>query len=157
MNLGKKLATLINAGLRGARPRRGQRRHAPEADPAGQIEAVRRALAEVEARERAVADQLQATEASAAEAAAQGDRETARRQQRLARELKAHLATQSTQTGQLQARLAALEEQLDQTRREAETRLAASGEAAETAGEPAAEPAADQDPSLDERKSRLSG
>lgn len=153
MNLGKKLAALINAGLRGARPRQGQRRHAPEADPAGQIEAVRQALAEVEARERAVADQLQATEASAAEAAAQGDRETARRQQRLARELKAHLATQSTQTGQLQARLAALEEQLDQTRRDAGERLAASSEAEETA----AEPAADQDPNLDERKSRLSG
>lgn len=157
MNLADKLKTLLSARLRSASPFKGQRRHPPPEDPGGQLAAIRQALAEVEAKEQAVADHLRAAETKAAEAAAEGDRETARAQQRLANELQAHLETQSTQAIKLQEKLAALETKLADTRREAQQRL----DTAQTALEaPAAgeedEAGDDEDADLSARKSRLS-
>lgn len=162
MNLGDKLRTLLSARLRSASPLKGKRRHPPPADPGDQLAAIRQALAEVEAKEQAVADQLRATEATATEAAAKGNREAEREQQRLANELKAHLETQSTQAIKLQEKLAALEEKLAQTRQEAQQRLAVSsttvGETSQSGSAPGvtAETGDDEDADLTARKSRLS-
>ena len=119
MSLGKKLATLINATLRGGLPQR-QRFRINEDDPDGQLKAIREALAAVEIQERAVAEKLKETETKLETALDEGDRDEVVNQRRLARELEAQLQTQSTEAITLSEKLAAIEAVLTEQRAEVE-------------------------------------
>lgn len=149
MNLGKKLATLINATLRSGFSRVGSRPEAPSAggDPAAdrnqQLEQVRQAIEAVAAQEAAVARKLATTRQQAQAAADRGDRQAEQAQNRLAAELEAHLKTQTTQSAALAQQLDTLQQALDSQ---------AGGPAA---AENPARPQDDED--LAGRKSRLSG
>ena len=170
MNLGKKFTTLINATLRGGLPRR-RKRHGRAADtPEAQLKAIREALAQVEAKEQEVVARLKEAQAKAAAAAESGKHSEATAQQRLARELEAHLQTQSTEAIALTQKLAAIEEHLAKEQQQAQTKIAAAQEtltkavggetqnSAESSPAPVENelPPANND-DLSARKSRLSG
>jgi chromosome segregation ATPase len=169
MGLGKKLATLIKATLRGglAGP---QRRPDFTGDPAAQLTAAQKALAEVQAKEQAVADQLQTVQDRLQTALDSGDREEVRRQQHLANQLEAHLKTQTAQAATLSGKLAEIESHLAQpepakTDQPAITTTGetttASSELVEADSPPTADAGASSDVAdaadLSDRKSRLSG
>lgn len=172
MNLGKKLTTLINAALRNGLPR-GSKSHDRAFDnPEEQLKAIREALAQVEAKEREVAVRLKETQARATAAAESGNRSEAMAQQRLARELEAHLQTQSTEAITLSQKLAAIEEHLAEANEHSQDKIAAAqepitkaksvGGKTETHTEGGSstvedEPPASEDNELTARKSRLSG
>ncbi|MFQ5578337.1 MAG: hypothetical protein ACE5G8_15250, partial [Anaerolineae bacterium] len=109
MNIGRKLTTLIKATLRGSLSGGRKQRPSHSGDPQAQLEALRQNLAQVEARERQVADLLKAAQAKAQDAAAGGNRREAAAQQHLAAELETHLQHQSTQAVTLTEKLQALE------------------------------------------------
>jgi chromosome segregation ATPase len=174
MHLGKKLSTLINATLRGGLPRGRRRFSATPGDPEAQLETVRRALADVEAKERAVADRLQETQDRLNEAIEQGDEAEVSAQRRLARELESHLQTQSTEALRLSEKLAVIEDRLAEELKRTTQKLADAQESvaqaaaggqeitSSAASQPlsqddtAEDTASDDDDDLAARKSRLS-
>lgn len=172
MNLGKKLTTLINAALRSGLPRGGKSHDRAFDNPEEQLKAIREALAQVEAKEREVAARLKETQARATAAAESDNRSEAMAQQRLARELEAHLQTQSTEAITLSRKLAAIEERLAEASEHSQDKIAAAQETitkAKTVGGKTEthteegpstvedEPPASEDDELTARKSRLSG
>ena len=172
MGLAKKLATLINATIRGGLPQR--RRHRIDADdPHGQLEAIRQALAEVERQEQIVADKLKETQLNVENAIAAGDQETVTAQRNLARKLETQLESQSTEAITLSEKLAVIEQTIAEQRQEATSTIAdadhvlnpANESLADSNPEPTHNQSAkstttattDDDAELADRKSRLSG
>ncbi|RME51696.1 MAG: hypothetical protein D6796_00360, partial [Caldilineae bacterium] len=132
MDIGRKLTTLLRATVRSAfTPSR--RKGGRGGDAESQVEAARRALAEVEAREQQIAALLKGARAKMEAAQAAGNHAEVQAQQRLIAELEAHLRTQSTDAVRLSERLKALEEALAE-KQAAERRRRAAEAAAETAG-----------------------
>ncbi len=128
MSLGKKLSTLINAALRGGLPRRRKRRRVASDDAEAQLKAIREALAEVEIKERQVAEQLKAARAKTKAAAESGTREEEVAQRRMADELETHLETQSTEATRLAQKLTEIENQLAEKREQVEDNIATAQE-----------------------------
>ncbi len=111
MDLMTKINTLINATVRsGLSPR--ERRSALDELEREQLEAIRRALAEVNAREQEMAGRVQAEQSQAEAAAQRGDLTEQRTHERRMAEIERHLNTEMTQAINLEAQLAALEEKL---------------------------------------------
>jgi len=136
MGFGKKLSTLINATLRGGfSGRRKRPRHVPD-DPESQLKAIRKALAEVELKERQVGDQLQATQTRLNQAIEGGDQAEVTAQRRLLHQLESHLKTQSTEAVRLAESLAVIEDHLATERREAAERIAAQPEVRDRSAPP---------------------
>jgi Fic family protein len=112
MDIGHKISTLIKATLRrGLSPSRKERKDT-SGDPKKQLEALRRDLARVEAKERQIAELLKAAQAKAQTAMENDDREEVMAQNRLAIELETHLQNESTQAVTLTEKLKKLEEKL---------------------------------------------
>ena len=111
MDILKKLETLLNATTRARLPRR-QRRSALDEFEQEQLSAIRQALAEVESRERDMAERLKTEQTQAAEAEQRGDRAEQRAHEQRAAELERHLQNESIQAINLEEKLAALEENL---------------------------------------------
>ncbi|MEM7034852.1 MAG: hypothetical protein AAF629_35250 [Chloroflexota bacterium] len=166
MSLGKKLATLINATLRGGLPQR-RRFQVDMDDPDGQLSAIREALQAVELQERNVAEKLKQTKANVDAAIDQGDQTEVDNQRRLIRELETQLETQSTEAITLSEQLAAIEAVLTEQRAAAKDKIAV---AEDHLSQPENAPAEDDvnhntdtrdtdnhDEELSARKSRLSG
>jgi len=171
MNLGKKLATLLNAAIRGSNPAAKAKGISSE-DPKTQLESLRQAMSDVEAKERQVAKLLEAAKVKARDAEESGSYKETAAQNRLVAELEAQLDSQSTQAISLTERLQQVEASLDAQQKEAKARAAAeekSIRAAEAEGNEQTQslaipqkstdqPTSDDDnPDLNARKSRLSG
>ncbi len=168
MGLGKKISTLLSARLRSSFSRKSKRRQPAQRDPESQLEAVRQALDEMEAREQEVAGQLKVAQSRAEEAAEKGDREEKRAQERLVAQLETHLETQSTQAIALSEQLTRLEENLTQEppadrQPPAQTTTRARTEGGKTEeishirrSRPADDTSSPSDDDLEARKSRLS-
>ena len=154
MSFARKLTTLINATVRGGLPQRQRRARVLPNDPEDQLTAIRKALAEVEAKERAVVERLKSTEAKAEAAVESGDQAEAAAQQKLARELEVHLKTQSTEAIQLSEKLEAIEAQIEETRSETHDRISTADEV--LSEDEQSEQPKSSDEELSERKSRLS-
>ncbi len=156
MNFSKKLSTLINATVRYglSMPKRKLRR--PKADPESDLDTLRRQLAEVEAKEREVADLLKVAQTETQSAREEGRATEAAARQRLVAELEAHLDTRSTQAIALSKKLKALQAAVETQRMAAEQ---AAGDGSAPASDSAVEdgpPAPPHKADLSARKSRLS-
>ena len=128
MSFGKKLSTLINATLRGGFPRRRKRRRAASDDAEAQLKAIREALAEVEVKERQVAEQLKAARAKTKAATESGNRAEEVAQRRMADELETHLETQSIEATHLAEKLTEIENRLAEEREQVEDNIATAQE-----------------------------
>ena len=175
MGLGKKLSTLINAVLRGGLPRPSRRHDDFAGDAELQLEAVRKALAEVQAKEQAVAEQLKAAQDRLQAAIENNDSAEIRRQRQLTNQLETHLTSQMTEAVVLSDRLAEIESVLTQQASASQppsatdasskqtTEASATPDARLADPDPASTPKEDEasntgdDTDLDSRKSRLSG
>ncbi|OQY30807.1 MAG: hypothetical protein B6243_09635 [Anaerolineaceae bacterium 4572_5.2] len=135
MNLGKKLATLLNAAIRGSHPAAKAKGVSSE-DPKTQLESLHQAMSDVEDKERQVADLLKAAKTKAKLAEESGNHSEVSAQNRLIAELETHLERQSAQA-------ISLTEKLQQA-----------GPVQQTPSAARQTPSADD---LDARKSRLSG
>jgi secreted Zn-dependent insulinase-like peptidase len=170
MGLIEKINTLLNATLRsGLSPR--ERRSALDELEREQLEAIRRALAEVTAREREMVGRIQSEQAQAEAAAQRGDTAEQQAHQRRIVEIERRLHTEMTQAIDLEATLAALEEKLALAKEAVEKEAQKAADRDEAAskildmaptGSPAAStPAKPQvagdDSDLAARKSRLAG
>jgi hypothetical protein len=172
MDLMEKINTLLNAAVNAKLPHR-ERRSALEQLEQEQLAAIRQALAEVELRERNMAERLKTEQSKAVEAAQSGDQVEQRAHEKRAAELEYYLRNESTQAINLEEKLAALEEKLalakeavEKEARKAKSRdeeaskvlgMAPATPAATTSAPPVIKPEfADDDPELAARKSRLS-
>ncbi len=135
MDLGKKLTTLLKATIRGPRPAK-QKGASYDDDPTTRLESLRKAMSDVEAKERQVANLLKAAKTKAKLAEESGNQSEVSAQNRLIAELETHLERQSAQAVSLTQKLQQAEAALD--------------------APPAAHQSAPDD-DLDARKSRLSG
>ena len=161
MGLGKKLSTLINATLRGGFSGRRRRYRPAKGDPQAQLQAIQEALAEVEVKERQMADRLQETRANLEAAIDRGDREEAASQRRLAATLEAQLKTQSTEAVHLAEKLSVVEASLTEKKATAEKDDTPSAVTAQDLNDqpPASDPSHASPPvdnELSARKNRLS-
>ena len=111
MDILKKVELLINATTRAKLPRRSRHSILDEQEEQLLTE-VRRAVADVQAQERALAEKLKAEQNQAQEAAHRGDLATQQTHQRRAIELERQLEQESIQAINLEEKLAALEEKL---------------------------------------------
>lgn len=111
MDLLKKVETLLNAAARARLPHRERRSLLDEQEEA-LLAKIRQALADVEAQERVLYQQLQTEEEQAAEAARRGDRPNQQAHERRAAELERHLEAEGIRAIDLEEKLAALEEKL---------------------------------------------
>lgn len=177
MDLMEKINTLLNAAVNAKLPHR-ERRSALEQLEQEQLAAIRQALAEVELRERNMAERLKTEQAKVVEAAQSGDQAEQRTHEKRAAELEYYLRNESTQAINLEEKLAALEEKLalakEAVEKEARKAKARDEEASKVLGMAPAAPAASQttpattappaikpefagdDPEVAARKSRLS-
>lgn len=177
MDLMEKINTLLNAAVNAKLPHR-ERRSALEQLEQEQLAAIRQALAEVELRERNMAERLKTEQAKAVEAAQSGDQAEQRAHEKRAAELEYYLRNESTQAINLEEKLAALEEKLalakEAVEKEARKAKARDEEASKVLGIPSVAPAtsstpaattppppiksefAGDDPEIAARKSRLS-
>lgn len=111
MDILKKVELLINATARAKLPRRS--RHSILDEQEEQLLAeVRRAVADVQAQEQALAEKLKTEQNQAREAAQRGDLANQQTHQRRAIELERQLEQESIQAINLEEKLAALEEKL---------------------------------------------
>ena len=126
MDLIEKINTLLNATINAKLPH-WERRSALEQLEQEQLAAIRRALAEVEIRERDMADRLKTEQVQAEEAAQRGNPDEQRAHERRAAELEHYLRNESLQAINMEEKLAALEEKLAQAKEavEKEARKAA--------------------------------
>lgn len=115
MDLIEKINTLLNATINAKLPH-WERRSALEQLEQEQLAAIRRALAEVEVREREMVDRLKTEQVKAEEAAQHGDQAEQRAHERRAAELEHYLRNESLQAIDLAEKLAALEEKLAQAK-----------------------------------------
>ncbi len=165
MNLLEKIELLINATTRSKLPRR--RRHSVLDEHEEKLLAEsRQAVAEVEAKERGLAERIKVERDQAEVAAQQGDRANERAHRRRAAEVERHLEQESIQAIDLEEKLAALEEKLAQAqeavdkkaqeaaRRDEQASLAM-GQAAPTQGAESEQAEEPRPRDLDSRKSRL--
>ncbi len=111
MDLLRKVEALLNATARAGLPRR-RRRSPLDEEETRVINEVRQALAEVEVRERQMAERLKTEHVQAAQAAQRGDRAEQQAHEQRAAELERHLERESIQAINLEEKLAALEEKL---------------------------------------------
>lgn len=111
MDLLKKVELLLSAKTRSALPKR-RRRSPLDDEEAKLIAEIRKALGDVEAKERELAGRIQLEQAEAAAAADRGDIENHLAHTRRLTELEHHLRQESTLAINLEEKLAALEEQL---------------------------------------------
>ncbi len=172
MDLMEKINTLLSAAVNAKLPHR-ERRSALEQLEQEQLASIRQALAEVELRERNMAERLQNEQAKAAEAAQSGDQAEQRAHEKRAAELEYYLRNESLQAINLEEKLAALEEKLalakeavEKEARKAKTRdeeaskvlgMAPTTPATAPSTPPVIKPEfAGDDPDLAARKSRLS-
>ncbi|GAB4425900.1 MAG: hypothetical protein Kow0031_05600 [Anaerolineae bacterium] len=113
MDLLKKVELLINAKTRSALPRRDRPNPLAE-EEARLIAEIRRALGDVEVKERELAQRIKMERDEAKAAADRGDTEEMRTHKRRAAELESHLDQEMTFAIDLEAKLAALQEKLAQ-------------------------------------------
>jgi hypothetical protein len=179
MDLLKKVETLLSAKAHAALPKR-DRRSALDEEEEKLLAEIRRALSDVEARERALAKKIKTEQAQAEQAAERGNQAEQRAHERRAAELEHYLKEESVQAINLEEKLAALEEKLALAKEavekearkaatkdaEAEKVLAQGGNPTQTEAEPATTPTeeeiipddfSDDEPEMAARKSRLSG
>lgn len=179
MDILKKVELLLSAKAHSVLP--GRRRRSPLEEQEEEILAeIRRALQDVEAKERELAERLKMEQAEAQNAAERGDRTGQQAHQRRATELEQKLEEESIQAINLEEKLAALEEKLARAKEaveqearktahrdaEASKVLAQGGSSAQAEpgiSDPPAEEEvipddfSDDDPETAARKSRLSG
>lgn len=175
MDLLEKFNTLLNAAVNAKLPHR-ERRSALDQLEQEQLAAIRQALAEVELRERNLAERLKTEQGAAQTAAQTGDTLNQRAHEKRAAELEYYVRNESLQAINLEEKLAALEEKLALAKEavEKEERKARSRDeaASKVLGVPPAGPAttaaaapdtpvikpqfAGDDPLMAARKSRLS-
>lgn len=173
MDLMEKFNTLLNAAVSARLPHR-ERRSALEQLEQEQLTEIRQALAEVELRERNMAERLKTEQVKAEEAAQRGDQLEKQAHEKRAAELDYYLRNESRQAINLEEKLAALEEKLALAKEavEKEARKAktideeaskvlgmapASAEASPAVTPPVIKPEfADDAPDMAARKSRLS-
>lgn len=181
MDILKKVELLLSAKAHSVLPRR-DRRSVLDEQEAEILAEIRRALRDVEAQERVLAERLKMEQVEADNAAARGDRMEQQAHERRAAELAQKLESESIQAINLEEKLAALEEKLalakEAVEKEAKNVAARDAEAskilaqggvdvaAETEPEQADTPAkeeiipddfADDASNMTARKSRLSG
>ena len=139
MNLGKKITTLIKSTVRSTLTGSHKRRRDDTGgdDYEEQLEALQENLADVEAKEREVANLLKKAKQEAEEAAQAGKHEEAQAKEMQAIKLEAHLNSQSTQAVALTEKLKQVEEGLA-AQQDAEAKRAAAEEATKQAAEQAA-------------------
>lgn len=111
MDLMEKINTLLSAAVNAKLPHR-ERRSALEQLEQEQLAAIRQALAEVELRERNMAERLKTEQVQAEEAAQRGDQTEQQAHQKRATELEYYLRHESLQAINLEEKLTALEEKL---------------------------------------------
>ena len=111
MDLLKKVELLLNSKARSVLPRRGRTSPLDEQE-AELLAEIQRALGDVEAQERQLAERIKTELAQADVAARRGDREQQRVHERRADELDRHLERESLQAINLEEKLQALEEKL---------------------------------------------
>jgi hypothetical protein len=173
MDLMDKINTLFSAAVNAKLPHR-ERRSALEQLEQEQLAAIRQALAEVELRERNMAERLKTEQIQVQEAAQRGDQLEQRAHEKRAAELDYYLRNESLQAIDLEEKLSALEEKLalakEAVEKEARKAKAIDEEASKVLGmapasaatSPPAPPIvikpefADDNPELAARKSRLS-
>ena len=177
MDLLKKVELLLNATARAPLPRL-RRRRALDEQEAEILAEIRKALQDVELKERELAQRLKMEWIEAKDAATRGDRHEQLAHERRAMELEQKLDEESITAINLEEKLAALEEKLtlakeavekearNVARRDAEASKVLSQSGVETDSAPAAAKAqkdvipddfSDDEPDVAARKSRLSG
>ena len=181
MDILKKVELLLSAKAHSVLPRRNRRSVLDEQEEEILAE-IRKALRDVEAQERVLAERLKVERAEAENAAERGDRMEQHAHERRAAELEQKLEGESIQAINLEEKLAALEEKLalakEAVEKEAKNVAARDAEASKILAEGGSEvevepqkadaPAtgeeeifpddfADDDPETAARKSRLSG
>jgi hypothetical protein len=169
MDLLKKVELLLNAKSRAALPKRN-RRSPLDADEAQLIAEIRKALGDVQAKERELAGRIQMEQTEADAAAERGDIENHLAHTRRLTELEHHLRQESTMAINLEDKLAQLEEKLalaqaavDREAEKAAQRSAAADSVLDRSESPAEAPRqapppkpAAQNVDIKTRKSRLS-
>jgi hypothetical protein len=111
MDLLEKFNTLLNAAVNAKLPQR-ERRSALDKLEQEQLAAIRRALGEVELRERNLAERLKTEQIAVQTAAQTGDILNQRAHEKRAAELEYYVRNESLQAIDLEEKLAALEEKL---------------------------------------------
>jgi hypothetical protein len=133
MDLFEKINTLLNATLQAALSPRERRRALDQLEQE-QLEAIRKALAEVELREREMAERLKSEHSQAAQAVQRGDVAEQRAHERRAMELERHLQHESAQAINIEEKLRALEEKLALAKEAVENEARKTAARAEAAG-----------------------
>ena len=111
MDLLKKVELLLSAKSRAALPRR-ERRSTLDEEEAQLIAEIRKALGDVEVKERELAQRIKMERSEARAAANRGDLEEQRTHKRRAAELESHLDQEMGLAIDLEAKLSALQEKL---------------------------------------------